>query len=60
LPKSTPAALELARKYVALLYALGDVQIIPQKTRLVCVASELKGRLQESHDTVGLQSDLRR
>jgi hypothetical protein len=110
---STPAALELARKYVALLYALGDVQVIPQKTRLVCVArvrfagleprkdgflasfalqrwldsprilkttdygprwrahfvlvraeadmdNELKAWLQESHDTVGLQRDLRR
>ena len=30
--------LELARKYVAMLESLGDVQIIPQKTRLVCVA----------------------
>ena len=111
--KSTPAALELARKYVALLYALGDVQVIPQKSRLVCVArvrfagleprkdgflanfalqrwlhsprilktadygprwrahfvliqadadmdNELKAWLQESHDTVGLQSDRRR
>lgn len=36
--KSEPAALELARKYVALLHTLGDVQVIPQKTRLVCVA----------------------
>jgi hypothetical protein len=31
-------ALDLARKYVALLHALGDVQVILQKTRLVCVA----------------------
>jgi hypothetical protein len=31
-------ALDLARKYVALLYTLGDVQVIPQKTRLACVA----------------------
>jgi hypothetical protein len=31
-------ALDLARKYIALLYTLGDVQVIPQKTRLVCVA----------------------
>ena len=30
--------LELARRYVALLRSLGDVQILPQKTRLVCVA----------------------
>jgi len=29
---------ELARRYVALLRSLGDVQILPQKTRLVCVA----------------------
>jgi hypothetical protein len=31
-------ALDLARKYVALLHTLGDVQVIPQKTRLACVA----------------------
>jgi hypothetical protein len=30
--------LDLARRYVALLHTLGDVQVIPQKTRLVCVA----------------------
>lgn len=30
--------LELARAYVALLRSLGDVQILSQKTRLVCVA----------------------
>ena len=36
--KSKPAVLELARKYVALLNALGNVQVIPQMTRLVCVA----------------------
>lgn len=101
-----------ARKYVALLHGLGDVQVIPQKTRLVCVArvrfsgleprkhgflasfalrrwldsprivktadygprwrahyirvgseadldDELITWLQEAHDTVGLQSDLR-
>ena len=36
--KSDPAALELARDYVAMLMALGDVQVIPQKTRLVAVA----------------------
>jgi hypothetical protein len=103
-----PGALELAREYVALLESLGDVQVLPQKTRLVCVArvrfagltprrhgfhasfalhrrldsprvvrivdygpawqvhtvrvdersdldDELRGWLQESHDTVGLQ-----
>ncbi len=35
---STPSALGLAREYVALLHSLGDVQVIPQKTRLVAVA----------------------
>ena len=35
---STPAALALARDYVAVLSSLGDVQVIPQKTRLVAVA----------------------
>jgi hypothetical protein len=35
---STPHALELARDYVAMLHTLGDVQVIPQKTRLVAVA----------------------
>jgi hypothetical protein len=110
--KKKPAALDLVRTYVTLLYALGDVQVIPQKTRLVCVArvrfaglepredgflanfalqrwldssrivktadygprwrahyvmvqaeadmdTELRGWLQESHDIVGMQSDLR-
>jgi hypothetical protein len=33
-----PGVLELARAYVVLLHSLGDVQVIPQKTRLVCVA----------------------
>ena len=112
-PKSEPAVVDLARKYVAVLYSLGDVQIIPQKTRLTCVARvrfaglqprkdsflasfalhrwldsprivkrtdygprwrahfvavraeadldhELRAWLQESHDIVGMQSDLRR
>jgi hypothetical protein len=36
--KSQPAALELAEEYVAMLHSLGDVQVIPQKTRVVCVA----------------------
>ena len=36
--KSEPGALELARTYVDLLERLGDVQVLPQKTRLVCVA----------------------
>jgi hypothetical protein len=111
-PRSEPAVLDLARKYVAMLHALGDVQVIPQKTRLTCVArvrfaglqprkdgflasfalhrwlaspriiktedygprwrihfvsiwdeadldDELRAWLQESHDVVGTQSDLR-
>src|SRR5215510_3001347 len=33
-----PDVVGLARKYVDMLQALGDVQVIPQKTRLVCVA----------------------
>jgi hypothetical protein len=33
-----PGVLDLARAYVAMLHSLGDVQVIPQKTRLVCVA----------------------
>jgi hypothetical protein len=36
--KAPPDVLELARRYVDLLYSLGDVQVIPQRTRLVCVA----------------------
>ena len=36
--KADPSALELARDYVAMLRSLGDVQVLPQKTRLVCVA----------------------
>jgi hypothetical protein len=35
---AAPGVLELAHEYVALLRSLGDVQVIPQKTRLVCVA----------------------
>lgn len=35
---STPATLELARQYCAILESLGDVQVLPQKTRLTCVA----------------------
>ena len=108
---STPGILVAARKYVKLLESLGDVQVLPQKTRLVAVArvrfaglyprkdhfmasfalhrwltnrriiktvdygprwrahyvriasaadldGELRAWLQESHDVVGLQSDL--
>jgi len=110
-PNSPPGVLAAARKYVALLASLGDVQVLPQKTRLVAVArvrfgglyprkddflasfalhrwlgsdrivktvdygprwrahyvriataadvdAELRAWLQESHDVVGLQSDL--
>jgi len=35
---AAPGVLELAQAYVAMLHSLGDVQVIPQKTRLVCVA----------------------
>ena len=112
-PTSEAAVHDLARNYVAMLYTLGDVQVIPQKTRLTCVArvrfaglqprkvsflasfalhrwldsprivkttdygprwrahfvliraqsdldAELRAWLQESHDVVGMQSDLRR
>jgi hypothetical protein len=33
-----PSVVQLARDYVSLLQSLGDVQVIPQKTRLVGVA----------------------
>jgi len=39
-------ALQLARTYVALLHRLGDVQVLPQKTRLVCVARVRFGGLE--------------
>ena len=35
---AAPGVLELARGYVPMLRSLGDVQVLPQKTRLVCVA----------------------
>ena len=35
---SDPAVLVLARRYIRILRSLGDVQVIPQKTRLVAVA----------------------
>lgn len=107
-----PGVLDVARAYVDILSGLGDVQVIPQKSRLVAVArvrfaglyprrtgllaafalhrwvdspriaktadygprwrghfvrvreaadldDELRCWLQESHDTVGLQADLR-
>jgi hypothetical protein len=49
-PRSAPAVLDLARKYVALLYTLGDVPILPQKTRLTCVARVRFARLQPRKD----------
>ena len=36
--RSDPAVLRLAARFVDVLRTLGDVQVIPQKTRLVCVA----------------------
>jgi hypothetical protein len=38
LARSDPSVVRLARRFIEMLRALGDVQIIPQKTRLVCVA----------------------
>jgi Domain of unknown function (DUF5655) len=35
---SDQSVLRLAKRFVRMLRSLGDVQIIPQKTRLVCVA----------------------
>jgi hypothetical protein len=35
---AAPGILVLARKYIKMLRSLGDVQILAQKTRLVCVA----------------------
>jgi hypothetical protein len=35
---SAPAVLAAARHYVALLESLGDIEVLPQKTRLVAVA----------------------
>jgi hypothetical protein len=108
---AVPGVLAAARRYVTLLESLGDVQVLPQKTRLVAVArvrfaglyphkdhfkaafalhrwlksprivktidygprwrshyvriasaadldDELRAWLQESHDIVGVQSDL--
>jgi hypothetical protein len=38
LAKSNPDVRILAKRFVKMLESLGDVQVIPQKTRLVCVA----------------------
>ena len=43
---SDPAVLALARRYLRILRSLGDVQVIPQKTRLVAVARVRFGGLQ--------------
>ena len=45
-----PGVLALAREYVAVLRSLGDVQIIPQKIRLVCVARVRFGGLSPRKD----------
>jgi hypothetical protein len=48
---AAPGVLELARGYVAMLRSLGDVQVIPQKTRLVCVARvRFAGLYPRKHD----------
>jgi hypothetical protein len=79
-PKSEPAVLDLARKYIALFHPrrrpsrwLDSPRIVktadygprwrahfvPVRTE-VDLDDELRARLQESHDIVGMQSDLRR
>jgi hypothetical protein len=45
-----PGVLALARRYVRMLESLGDVQVIPQKTRLVCVARVRFGGLTPRKD----------
>jgi hypothetical protein len=50
-PTSELAVLDLARNYVAMLYTLGDVQVIPQKTRLTCVARVRFAGLQPRKDS---------
>jgi len=47
---SAPGVLDLARDYVTMLHSLGDVQVIPQKTRLVAVARVRFGGLQPRRD----------
>src|SRR6185503_16731624 len=47
---SKPEVLATARKYVTLLESLGDVQILPQKTRLVAVARVRFAGLQPRKD----------
>ena len=38
LARSDPSLITLAERFVDLVRTLGDVQVLPQKTRLVCVA----------------------
>ena len=38
LARSDPVVQQAALRYVALLATLGDVQVLPQRSRLVCVA----------------------
>ena len=47
---SEPGVLALARKFVTILRSLGDVQVIPQKTRLVAVARVRFAGLQPRKD----------
>lgn len=50
---SPPPVLALARRYVAMLRSLGDVQVLPQKTRLVAVARvRFAGLLPRTHGFV--------
>jgi hypothetical protein len=54
--KAEPDVVALARKYIDMLQALGDVQVIPQKTRLVCVASVRFAGLFRASTTSGRRS----
>ena len=52
--------LDVARRYVELLCSLGDVQVIPQKTRLVCVARVRFAGLQPRNNGFRIGFALRR
>ena len=53
---SAPGVLAAARQYVAVLESLGDVQVLPQKTRLVAVARvRFAGLYPRKDDVVGMQ-----
>ena len=58
--KANPRALDLARRFVALLHTLGNVQVIPQQTRLVCVARVRFGGLEPRRDGFMASFALRR